>query len=144
MYQQRMRKLIVASLVLAACSSPAGVRFGAHRIASPVIAISNPEFADGDAAAGRRAFVEMQCVDCHRVSRDLSLPAGRRSIAGPILSGLGAVPASAVAMTITSRNTGASEELFGRTMKDYAQPMTARQLVDVVAYLRTPRSKKRR
>lgn len=32
-----------------------------------------------------------------------------------------------------------SEELFDRTMKDYAQPITARQLVDVVAYLRNPR-----
>jgi hypothetical protein len=30
-------------------------------------------------------------------------------------------------------------ELFDRTMKDYAQPIAARQLVDVVAYLRNPR-----
>jgi hypothetical protein len=139
-----MRTLIVASLVFAACSTPVGIRFGTHRVAAPVVAISNPEFADGDAEAGRRLFVDLGCVDCHRVAGDPTLTAGRRSIAGPLLAGLSAMPPNAVANRITSRSTGANEELFGRTMKDYAQPMTARQLVDVVAYLRTPRNEERR
>ena len=48
--------------------------------------------------------------------------------------------AQELANRITSRDTGASEELFERTMKDYAQPMSARQLVDIIAYLRNTKA----
>lgn len=103
------------------------------------MAFSNPDFADGDQLAGRRAFIALQCTDCHRVAEDPDLPMGARAIAGPILSGLGQHSAREVARRITSRSTGASEELFDRTMKDYTQPITARNLVDLVAYLRNPK-----
>lgn len=126
-------------LLLAACSTPVPIRFGAHAPAAPVVAISNPAFADGDPVAGRRAFIALQCIDCHRVAEDPELPAGRRSIAGPVLSGLSRYTQKEVATRITSRSTGAGEELFGRTMKDYTQPITARNLVDIVAYLRNLR-----
>ena len=132
--------IVAASIVLAAaCSSPIAVRFGAHQAAAPIVAISNPSFADGDALAGRRAFIAMQCIDCHRVAEDPELPRGRRAVAGPLLSGLHSRTSSEVAQRITSRSTGADQELFERTMKDYAQPLTARQLVDIVAYLRNPK-----
>jgi mono/diheme cytochrome c family protein len=125
-------------LITVACSIPIPIRFGAHQAPAPIVAISNPSFGDGDPIAGRRAFIEMQCIDCHRVAADPRLPLGRRAIAGPVLTGLDGYSAKEVAARITSRKTGVDEELFGRTMKDYAQPMTARQLVDIVAYLRHP------
>jgi mono/diheme cytochrome c family protein len=127
-------------IVLSSCSTPVPVRFGAHQATAPVVAISNPSFADGDVLQGRRTFIAVRCIDCHRVAEDPALPLGRRAIAGPQLRQLGLLSAKEVARRITSRSTGADQELFERTMKDYAQPMTARQLVDVVAYLRNPRS----
>jgi len=134
-------KRIPLLFVLAAfsCSTHVPIRFGAHQPRAPIVAFSNASLEEGDPVAGRRTFIAMQCIDCHRVEGDPALPAGRRSIAGPVLRDLDQLPAQDVATRITSRTTGVGEELFGRTMKDYAQPMTARQLADVVAYLRHPR-----
>ena len=131
-----MKRIVLSLVLVAGCSTPIPVRFGAHQVTAPIVAISNPSFGDGDPIAGRRTFIAMQCIDCHRVAADPSLPMGRRAIAGPILQDLDRVSPKDVASRITSRATGVDEELFGRTMKDYTQPMTARQLVDVVAYLR--------
>jgi mono/diheme cytochrome c family protein len=126
------------ALAFTFCSTPVPIRFGTHQASAPVVAISNPMLMQGDAAAGRRAFIEMQCIDCHRVAEDPQLPQGPRAIAGPVLANLNRYSAHQLAERITSRTTGSSEELFNRTMKDYTQPMTARQLVDIVAYLRNP------
>ena len=126
--------LLVA--VVFACSTPVPVRFGAHQSPAPVVAISNPYLAEGDAIAGRRAFIDLQCIDCHRVAVDPTLPMGARAIAGPQLQDLDRYSRKELAGRITGRQTGASEELFSQTMNDYAQPITARQLVDLVAYLR--------
>lgn len=136
-----MRKEIVAASLAfaAACSTPIAVRFGTHQAAAPIVAISNPSLAGGNALAGRRAFIAMQCIDCHRVAEDPELPLGRRAVAGPLLSDLKRYAPKDLATRITSRSTGASQELFDRTMKDYAQPLTARQLADIVAYLRNPK-----
>ena len=139
-----MRKEILAAslAVAAACSIPVAVRFGTHTAAAPIVAISNPSLADGDATAGRRAFIAMQCIDCHRLAEDPELPRGRRAVAGPLLSGLSRYAPNDLASRITSRSTGASQELFDRTMKDYAQPLSARQLADIVAYLRNPKPRR--
>ena len=134
-----MRHSVLFLLALTACTTPVPVHFGVHHASAPVVAVSNPSFAEGDPAAGRRAFIAMQCIDCHRVAEDPELPLGRRAIAGPLLSGLGTRTPGEVANRITSSKTGADQELFERTMKDYAQPLTARQLVDIVAYLRNPK-----
>ena len=130
-----MRNAALLSLVIVACSTPVPVRFGVHQRPAPVVAISNPYLFEGDPAAGRRAFIDLQCIDCHRVAGDPTLPMGARAIAGPQLADLDRYSRKEVARRITSRQTGASEELFNRTMKDYAQPVTARQLVDLAAYL---------
>lgn len=127
----------LASLLAASCATPVPIRIGAHTARAPVVAVSNPSFEDGDPLAGRRAFVGMQCIDCHRVAEDPALPRGRR--AGLELRGLDRRAPREVARRITSRQTGAGEPLFDRTMKDYAEPMTARQLIDIVAYLRNPK-----
>ncbi|HUJ13037.1 MAG TPA: cytochrome c [Thermoanaerobaculia bacterium] len=134
-----MRYSILLLFAFTACTTPVPVHFGVHHASAPIVAVSNPSFADGDPIAGRRAFIAMQCIDCHRVAEDPELPLGRRAIAGPLLSGLGNRTPGEVANRITSSKTGADQELFERTMKDYAQPLTARQLVDIVAYLRNPK-----
>lgn len=136
-----MKRLVLfLLLVLAYCSTSVPIHFGPHRGAASVFAISNPDLEEGDALAGRRAFIALQCIDCHRVEEDPALPRGRRAIAGPLLSGLNRYSSRDVANRITSSKTGTDQELFDRTMKDYAQPMTARQLVDIVAYLRNPKA----
>ncbi len=136
---RKSRRPFLLMLLLVACSTPVPVRFGAHARSAPVVAFSNPDFADGDQLAGRRAFIALQCIDCHRVAEDPDLPRGARAIAGPLLSGMNRYAPKEVAGKITSRSTGDGEALFDRTMKDYAQPVTARNLVDLVAYLRNPR-----
>lgn len=122
---------------LVACSGTT-VRFGAHQVHAPVI-VNNPSLWQGDPIAGRRVFIDRSCIECHRVEADPELPPGARSIAGPLLSHLDRYKPNELAERITSRKTGASQELFDKTMADFAQPLDARQLVDVVAYLRHPR-----
>jgi mono/diheme cytochrome c family protein len=138
-----MRRIASALLLVAvACATPVPVRWGVHQQRAPVVAISNPDLQDGDPVAGRRTFISMRCIDCHRVAGDPELPLGLRAIAGPVLPAMNRTSAEQVANRITSRATGASEELFDKTMKDYTEPLTARQLVDIVAYLRQVRPAK--
>ncbi len=137
MWLNRIPPLLL--LMLVACSTPVPIRFGAHTRSAPVVAFANPGFADGDQLAGRRAFIALQCIDCHIVAEDPELPRGARAIAGPLLSGLDRYSPNELARRITSRSTGADEALLDRTMKDYAQHITARNLVDLVAYLRNPK-----
>jgi mono/diheme cytochrome c family protein len=97
----------------------------------------------GDAGAGRQVFLAMECFVCHEVRgeespRDSKAP--RRP--GPALTGMGSHhPATYFAESILSPNrviilgpgyTGADGL---STMPSYADTMTVKQLVDVVAYL---------
>lgn len=100
--------------------------------------MNNPSFIDGDPIAGRRAFIDLKCIDCHRVAEDPRLPRGPAAAVGPVLAGLGNHSASEVGKRIVSTATGKDQVYLGRTHKDYTTSMTARQLVDVVAYLRHP------
>ena len=134
-----LRILLPLLLAVAACSTPVPIRFGAHARPAPVVALSNPDFPDGEPLAGRRTFIALRCIDCHRVAEDPELPRGARAVAGPMLSGLARYTPKEVARRITSRATGADEPLLDRTMKDYTEPITARNLVDLVAYLRSPK-----
>lgn len=129
-----------ALLLLIACSTPIPIHFGPHQRKGGVVAFSNPRLSDGDPIAGRRAFVESGCIDCHRVDGDPGLPRGPRAAAGPLLSNLGSASADDVAGRITSRSTGSGEDLFGSEMEDYTERLTARKLVDIVAYLRSRRA----
>lgn len=105
--------------------------------------LNNPSLDEGDPIAGRAAFISVRCVDCHRVAEDPSLPRGARAIAGPVLENIARATPRQVAERIRDRRTGAGEGLFDREMSDYAQTMTARQLVDIVAYLRHPKGPSR-
>ena len=99
----------------------------------------NPNLEDGDKAAGRRAFIASRCIDCHRVADDPELPRGPRAIAEPPLANLDRYTRRALYDKIIDRNTGKGVELYKREMGEYVERLSARQLVDIVAYLRDPR-----
>lgn len=138
-----MRRLVPLLLLLTACAAPVSVRFGPHQIGAPVSMLNNPSLWDGDPVAGRAAFIAGRCVDCHRVAEDPTLPRGARAIAGPLLENIARATPREVADRIRNRSTGRGETLFDKEMSDYAQTITARQLVDIVAYLRQPRQPSR-
>ncbi len=60
------RFLALCLLAFTFCSTPVPIRFGAHQSPAPVVSISNPYLMQGDAIAGRRAFIDSKCVDCHK------------------------------------------------------------------------------
>lgn len=126
-------------LAAIACGAPVKVRFGSVELERPLYAVNNPSLDDGDSEIGRRTFIVLECTDCHRMLEDPGLPRGPRAIAGPVLSDLRRYSAKQLLDILRSSKTGAGQELYGRSMKDYTQRMTARQLVDVIAYLRDPR-----
>lgn len=101
----------------------------------------------GDAAAGRKVFAAMECFACHEVKGETfsgdAHPARRP---GPALTGMGAHhPAEYFAESIVNpnrvivRGSGYTGPDGLSTMPSYAESMTVRQLVDVVAYLRSLR-----
>ena len=99
----------------------------------------------GDAAEGRRVFVTMECFACHEVSgedfpRESKTPHG----AGPELTGMGSRhPAEYFAESIVNPNRvivmghGYTGDDGLSRMPSYADVMTVKQLIDVVAYLRS-------
>jgi mono/diheme cytochrome c family protein len=125
--------------LIAACSSPVPIRFTPHSPVAPYIGFSNPSLDEGDPVAGRKAFISLHCIECHRVAEDPLLPRGRRAVAGPMLQDLKRYNARELSNRIVSRSTGGGESLYDQEMSNFVQPMTARQLVDVVGYLRDPR-----
>lgn len=102
---------------------------------------------EGDAEAGRAAFIHYQCTACHRVRGDESLPA---TTAEPVPfrlgEGVSSRPTDERLVThIINPNhvvrTPQRPEVAGPSgrsrMTDYTEVMRVRDLVDLVAYLRT-------
>jgi mono/diheme cytochrome c family protein len=97
----------------------------------------------GDSAEGRKAFVTLECFACHEVKgEDFPRSSKTARDAGPALTGMGSHhPPEYFAESIVNPNrvivtgpgyTGPD----GRSkMPSYAETMTLKQLVDVVAYL---------
>jgi len=99
----------------------------------------------GDAAEGRKVFVVMECFACHEVKGEkFPDPSKTPRAAGPDLTGMGAHhPAEYFAESVLNPNrvivvgpgyTGADGL---SKMPGYADTMTVRQLVDLVAYLKS-------
>jgi mono/diheme cytochrome c family protein len=99
----------------------------------------------GDPARGREAFVAMECYACHAVSgEDFPKTSKRAQEPGPELTGMGGHhPAEYFAESILNPNrvivqgSGYTSTDGLSKMPDYAEVMTVRQLVDVVAYLKS-------
>ncbi len=96
----------------------------------------------GDAAAGRKAFKEIQCLSCHNVAGDAEFSAssglgpelGRKQadytagwIANSIVS-----PSHTIALEAEDKGDDAPS-----LMGDFTDKMTVRQMIDLVAYIKS-------
>jgi len=99
----------------------------------------------GDAAEGRKVFVSMECFACHDVKGE-SFPQNPKTprASGPALTGMGAHhPAEYFAESIINPNRvivhgpGYTGPDGLSRMPSYADSMTLKQLMDVVAYLKS-------
>jgi len=97
----------------------------------------------GDAGAGRKMFVSMECFSCHQVKGErFPQPSATSRGTGPELTGMGTHhPAEYFAESILNPNRVIVEGA-GYTgadglskMPSYADTLTLKQLVDLVAYL---------
>jgi mono/diheme cytochrome c family protein len=130
------------SLSTLACAAALGAcAAGCSGVKSPA-GFSLP---DGDVEAGRRAFVDLGCARCHEVS-GLELPGRPSGLPEPVVLG-GEVlytrtdgelvtaiidPSHALARGYPRE---AIESGGKSRMKDYSDILTARQLIDLVAFL---------
>ena len=99
----------------------------------------------GDAAAGRKVFVALECFACHEVKgEDFPQASKTPKGVGPELTGMGGHhPAEYLAESVVNPNrvivTGpgytAADGLS--KMPDYSDDLTVRQLTDLVAYLKS-------
>ncbi len=98
----------------------------------------------GDAAAGRRAFVELKCYACHAVKGEqFPLVPGESARAGPDLTGMGGHhPAEYLAESIVNPNAVLVDAPGyiggdGRSIMPSIPEMTVGQLINLVAYLKS-------
>jgi len=136
-----VKRLAPVLLLAAACASGlVKLSLGPKYVRAPPIYFKdNPSLSEGDRVAGRRAFIDSHCIDCHRVAEDPGLPLGPRAVAEPPLAELDRYAPRALYDHIIDRNTGKGVALYNREMGEYVERLSARQLVDIVAYLRDPR-----
>lgn len=112
---------------------------------------------EGNAAAGRQAFLDLQCVQCHRVAGDESLPVPTESVGAPEFNYMQSRYSAGWLMTaiVTPSHTISSDRYIpvshqnrpgssiwveqgaDSPMREYAGIMTVRQLIDIVAYLKS-------
>jgi mono/diheme cytochrome c family protein len=102
----------------------------------------------GDATAGKQVFEKMQCYSCHTVrGQRFGEPSQNPGGIGPDLTPAhGRLPAEYLAESIVSSNRVVAHGQFraayraadGRSrMGDYSEIMTVRELIDLVAFLRS-------
>lgn len=99
----------------------------------------------GDPQAGRQAFIDLKCIACHEVDGDEALPKPFSANPGPTL---GLFPSFqtpgelADAIIFPSHSIGQNTYPEGKSrepspMGDFTQSMTVRQLIDLLAYIRS-------
>lgn len=98
----------------------------------------------GDPAAGRQAFVDLKCYACHAIQGEqFPLKPGESATAGPDLSGMGAHhPTAYLVESILDPNAVLVEGPGyiggdGRSIMPSYPEMTAAQLVNLVAYIKS-------
>lgn len=99
----------------------------------------------GNAAEGKKVYVELECFSCHEIKGEQFPQASKDpDRVGPELTGIGRHhPAEYLAETIVNPNR-VILEAPGFTgpdglskMPDYSESLTLRQLIDLVAYLKS-------
>jgi mono/diheme cytochrome c family protein len=98
----------------------------------------------GNPAEGKKAFVTLECYRCHEVKGEDFPNAKKPGDVGPELTGMGAHhPAEYFAESIVNPNRviiqgpGYTGPDGLSKMPDYSESLTVRQLVDLVAYLKS-------
>ncbi len=102
-------------------------------------------FPDGDAKAGREVFAKLECYQCHEVKGEqFAGPSNQAGKVGPELTGMGSMhPAEYLAESILNPNAVIIKGpgyigSDGRSiMPDYRESITAAELIDLVAYLKS-------
>jgi mono/diheme cytochrome c family protein len=100
---------------------------------------------DGNAARGRAAFRSLHCASCHRVAADLDLPKPVNETPAPALSFGSSTDNAVIAQSILSPShtiaygygQGDPEDPQISPMIDLTDEMTVRQMIDIVAYLKS-------
>jgi hypothetical protein len=87
----------------------------------------------GNADAGKEAARAMQCHVCHEIVGS-GFPAPHAELRGPVL---GAAHAGRAADSLAAAILAPSHDRAEGQMGDYSEAMTVRQLIDIVAYLRS-------
>ncbi len=95
----------------------------------------------GDPVKGREAFITLKCFTCHQVASDPSLPRPAAKPA-PVLARPGMVhnPGDFADAILSPQHnividSGGETEAGRSRMGDFADSMTVRQFVDIIAYL---------
>jgi hypothetical protein len=133
-----------------------GASFGFALLVSPLAPAQPPRVPPGwrftvpagDATAGKQAFEKMQCYSCHTVrGQRFGDPSQKPGGIGPDLTAAhGRLPAEYLAESIVSSSRVLAHGQFraayraadGRSrMGDYSEIMTVRELIDLVAFLRS-------
>lgn len=99
----------------------------------------------GNSAAGQKAFTELKCNTCHWVQNNIDLKPPVAEKAGPMLgykqakysSGWIANSIVSPSHTIARNFDGEFEERELSRMGDFSEIMTVRQMMDIVAYIKS-------
>ncbi len=130
------KKLLIAVLILGAPLAYAApdAEFDKIDLVVPI----------GDAEAGREAFIALSCTSCHAVQGESGLAKPVSSAPVPVLGPEHAkMSPGKLASAIVSPSHTVSKEVAKKTegalspMADFSEAMTVRQLVDLVAYMRS-------
>ncbi|MBI3312829.1 MAG: cytochrome c [Candidatus Omnitrophica bacterium] len=100
---------------------------------------------EGDGVRGKKAFMDLKCTSCHWVQNELNLSAPVAEKSGPILGTKQAAYAPGwIANSITSPShtigfdtDGQADESDLSRMGDFTETMTVRQMIDLVAYIKS-------
>lgn len=97
----------------------------------------------GDPAKGRQVFVDLECFSCHQIKGE-ALPPGKKGDVGPELTGMGdRHPTDYLVESIINPNAvivegpGFTGPDGLSKMPDYNDSLTVKQLIDLVAYLKS-------
>ncbi len=130
------KKLLIAVLILGAPLAFAGPDAEYDKI-DLVVPIGDPE-------AGRTAYIELSCTTCHAVAGDAELAKPVASVPVPKLTSEHArMSPGKLATAIVAPSHSVDKEVARKTegklspMADFSEAMTVRQLVDLVAYIRS-------
>ena len=139
-----MKALLVLLLVWIAVPAAAQTKY-------PYDVVSTVVLPKGDPQAGRKAFQELKCHVCHRVSGESGFESPIAELRGPDLNALLQLQetsdiAAAVIAPSHSLSIRTSEAVKARLAKqgvspmgDFSRVMTVRQLADLLSYLRSVR-----